>query len=34
MNMVEYYIFMHENGKMRKSETIQEWGINENDGGG
>jgi hypothetical protein len=25
---------MHENGKMRNSGTIQEWGINENDGGG
>jgi hypothetical protein len=36
VNMVEYYVLMNENGKMRPVETIQEWGgggIKENDGG-
>jgi hypothetical protein len=35
--MVEYYVLMNENGKMRPVETIQGMGrgkIKENDGGG
>jgi hypothetical protein len=37
MNMVEYYVLMRENGKMRPVETIPEIGggcIKDNDGGG
>jgi hypothetical protein len=26
VNMVEYYAFMYENGKMRPVELFQEWG--------
>jgi hypothetical protein len=35
--MVEYYVLVYENGKMRPVETIpgmEQGGINENDGGG
>jgi hypothetical protein len=37
VNMVEYYVLMYENGKMRLVETIPgmgKGGIKENDGGG
>jgi hypothetical protein len=37
VNVVEYYVLMHENGKMRPVETIPGMGggrIKENDGGG
>jgi hypothetical protein len=37
VNMVEYYVLVYENGKMRPIETIPgmgERGIKENDGGG
>jgi hypothetical protein len=35
VNMVEYYVLMYENGKMRPTELFQEWGrgIEESDGG-
>jgi hypothetical protein len=31
--MVEYYVLMYENGKMRPVENIQRKGMEENDGG-
>jgi hypothetical protein len=37
VNMVEYYVLIYENGKMRPVETIPGMGggrIKENDGGG
>jgi hypothetical protein len=37
VNMVEYYVLMYENGKMRPVETLPGMGggrIKENDGGG
>jgi hypothetical protein len=37
VNMVEYYVLMYDNGKLRPVETIQGMegeGIKENDGGG
>jgi hypothetical protein len=33
--MVEYYVLMHENGKMRPVETVPGMGgVKEHDGGG
>jgi hypothetical protein len=34
MNMVEYYVLMYENRKMRPVETTSEGGIKENVGSG